>query len=67
MQINLAFTQAEDSIHDATVARGSHAAAVLFHISADSLITPHARRNSAILPGASADARGRPRRPRASP
>jgi hypothetical protein len=40
---------------------------VLFHISADPLITQHARSNSAVLPGASADARGGPRRPRASP
>jgi hypothetical protein len=40
---------------------------VLFHISADPLITQYARSNSAVLQDASADARGRPRRPRASP
>ena len=40
---------------------------VLFHISADAAITPHARSNSAILPAASAGARGRPCRSRASP
>ena len=38
---------------------------VVFHISADSLITPHARSNSAILRGVGADTRGRPRRSRA--
>jgi hypothetical protein len=32
--------------------RDHQAKAVLFHISADSLITPHTRSNSAILPGA---------------
>jgi hypothetical protein len=42
-------------------------ARILFHISADPLITQHARSNSAILPAASADARGRRRRRWASP
>ena len=32
---------------------------ILFHISADALITQHARSNSASLPGASADQSGR--------
>ena len=54
--------------HRQLVARKwTYATPVVFHISADPLITQYARSNSAVLQGASADARGRPRRPRASP
>ena len=45
----------------------SPALPVLFHLSADPLVTPHARSNSAVRLAASAGAHGRPRQVAGAP